>query len=98
MPGVRLRTGLVKNIDGPRRRFQTRRRGLGAVEKGAERKRHAGDHLMVFSSQEGDSLRNMIEACGTVPQCGSLAFEGFSYFRRASSEQMCETGSKRALF
>ena len=43
---------------------------------------------MLFSSQEVDSLRNVIEARGTVPQDGSLAFEGFSYFRRTSSEHM----------
>lgn len=60
----------------------------GAVKKRAERKRDAGDHFMLFSSQEFDSFRNMIAPPGPPPQGCSLTFEGLSYFRRTFSEHM----------
>src|SRR5262249_2341558 len=74
VPCVRLRAGLVEDIDWPRRRFKTWKRWIGAVEKGTERKRDAGCHLVLLTSEEADNLLDAIQPSGTMPQSGSFGF------------------------
>jgi hypothetical protein len=95
MPCVRLRASLVEDIDWPRRSFQTRKRRTSAVEKGAERKRHAGRHLVLLTSEEADDLLDAIKPSGAMPQSGSFGFEEFDDVRRAFRERVLETGGER---